>query len=184
MVRLLRDLQLIDGNLGHPLAAGRRQHFRGIFASTDDVVGAKEFYLQSRQSESDISKFDARAGLDKSRQKKIEASKLAALNELGKTELRKYKRYASYWLGLIAFDEGNLKMATNYFDKRLLSVEEQATNWSQGARYNLARTLEQMASNSTGDEVDGLKERARSVYMEDAMSPQYAGNRIRAKRLE
>lgn len=184
MVRLLRDLQLIDGNLGHPLAAGRRQHFRGIFASTDDVIGAKEFYLNSRQSESDISKFDARAGLDKERQKEIEASKLAALNELGKTELRKYKRYASYWLGLIAFDEGNLKMATNYFDKRLLSVAEQDTIWSQGGRYNLARTLEQMASDSTGDEAKGLKERARSLYVEDAESPQYAGNRIRAKRLE
>ena len=164
MVALMKDLKMIDGNLGHPLAAGRRQHFRGNFASTDEVVGAKEFYLHSRMPESSI--------------KDIEQ-----LTDKGKAELRKYKRFASYWLGLIAFNEGEYEMATNYFDKRILRVKDQGDAWMQGATYNLARTCEQLAAVASEEDAAGFSARARELYLSDTESPQIAGNKLRASRL-
>jgi tetratricopeptide (TPR) repeat protein len=81
------------------------------------------------------------------------------------------KSAATYWLGLLSFDEGKYDVAADWLGSAELSEKE--SPWSAGARYNLARTLE---AQSRFDEA--------AKILNDDTSPQQHGNRIRAKRLQ
>jgi hypothetical protein len=60
--------------------------------------------------------------------------------------LRFSKRNANYWLGLLAYQDGDYRVAEDFFDKRTLEPSQKSPNpWTSGARYNLARTHEQRA---------------------------------------
>ena len=83
------------------------------------------------------------------------------------------KQDASYWLGLIAYQRGNYPVAIDYFARRTLEFMPSGP-WSDGARYNLARTFE----------ASGEPERAILQYDSNADSPGYLGDLLRAKWLK
>ena len=51
------------------------------------------------------------------------------------------KEDASYWLGLIAFEQKNYPVAIDYFSRRTLDATPDGP-WTDGAHYNLGRTYE------------------------------------------
>ncbi|MEX0586653.1 MAG: hypothetical protein WD176_08415, partial [Pirellulales bacterium] len=57
--------------------------------------------------------------------------------------LRFSKRNANYWLGLLAYADGDYRVAIDYLAQRTLTSADNP--WTSGARYNLARTHEQLA---------------------------------------
>jgi hypothetical protein len=89
--------------------------------------------------------------------------KIQALVRLAKTD-------ASYWLGLIAMEQGNHRAAIDYFAKRVLEASP-GSAWTHGARYNLARAYE----------AAGQPDKAIEIYESDVRSPTYRGNLLRAR---
>ncbi len=83
------------------------------------------------------------------------------------------KRYASYWLGLIALQSEDYPSAINYFTRRTLAASPNGP-WSCGATYNLARTYE----------ASGQPAEAAQTYQSDTTSPARAGNLLRARWLK
>jgi hypothetical protein len=81
------------------------------------------------------------------------------------------KLNATYWVGLLSFDEGRYDVALHWLGRPELTAA--GSPWSAGARYNLARTLE--AQNK-------LEEAIHLLEQDD--SAQRVGNRLRAKRLQ
>jgi tetratricopeptide (TPR) repeat protein len=80
------------------------------------------------------------------------------------------KSHASYWLGLLSFDDGRYDSAADWLG-RLLEAEPDGP-WASGARYNLARTYEELGRT---DEAVAL--------LEADDSPGRHGNLLRARRL-
>ena len=98
------------------------------------------------------------------------------LNSLGSEPKKQIyaaaKDAASYWVGLLLFDEGNFGSAEDWLsDPRLVGRKD--GQWSAGTRYNLGRTLE----------AQGELAKAIEVYEADT-SPQRDGNRLRARQLK
>jgi hypothetical protein len=83
------------------------------------------------------------------------------------------KSAASYWLGLLSYDRGNLEVAATWLGARSLD-REPTGKWANSARYNLARTFERQ-----GRVEDAIK--LLEATPEDA--PQRHGNLVRAKQL-
>jgi tetratricopeptide (TPR) repeat protein len=81
------------------------------------------------------------------------------------------KENASYWVGLLSYDQGKFASAENWFAHPQLSGGVDSP-WADGTRYNLARTYE----------AEGKLDEAIALYEADD-SPQRHGNRLRAKRL-
>ena len=134
---------------------GRVLHFKGLF-ETEDKDGAKSFYLQSRPSRRTI----VNSGLLPSQQDVVTVG----------------KQDASYWLGLIVFEEAarqgsGYEVALDFFKKRVLADYPKGP-WTTGAQYNLGRTYEAL----------GQKDLARAAY-EAGEGPQRHGNLLRARRL-
>ncbi len=83
------------------------------------------------------------------------------------------KAEASYWLGLLSYDRGNYDVALDWLDERTLKADPKGV-WSDGARYNLARTHEAL----------GQLDKAIALLESDPPeAPQRQGNLVRAKRL-
>lgn len=82
------------------------------------------------------------------------------------------KQDASYWLGVLAFDRGELGVAEDYLLRRYLEKWSDGP-WTAGARYNLARVRE----------AQGQLEKA-AVLLENDKSPQQHGNLLRARWLK
>ncbi len=132
-----------------PLRRARALQFKGAF---DGEKGAKAYYLKARRSDDNL----ARSNLPPQE----------------KAMWIKAKQDASYWLGLIAFEEQNYSVAADYFSRRTLEIFPGGP-WTHGARYNLARTFEQT------NQLD----RAIDLLQSDS-SPQKHGNRLRARKLK
>jgi hypothetical protein len=81
------------------------------------------------------------------------------------------KLNATYWLGLLSFDDGKYEVAAHWFGRPELIAD--VSPWRFGARYNLARTFEAQEK----------LEEAIQILNEDA-SPQQHGNRLRARQLK
>jgi tetratricopeptide (TPR) repeat protein len=79
------------------------------------------------------------------------------------------KLNATYWLGLLSFDEGRYDVAAHWISRPELRAD---TFRKAGADYNLARTYE----------AQGRFEEAAAL-LEGDTSPQRHGNRLRARRL-
>ncbi len=178
---LQAKLNLVDGPT--PLAAARRQHFRGIYADTDDEEGAKQYYMTCRIPDAELArladdkKFAESLGIME--QLPQDPAVRAAFLERTRMTMLKSKQYASYWLGLIAFEQGNYQVASDFFEKRVLQSADE-NPWRVGARYNLARCREQQAL--LEDDADMLT-RAIALYEQDQENPQADGNRLRAANL-
>jgi hypothetical protein len=78
---------------------------------------------------------------------------------------------AAYWIGLLLYDDGKYSAAEDWLRHRELQAS--GGPWSDGARYNLARTYEAQ---------DKIEE-AIALYRQDR-SPQRPGNLLRAGMLE
>ena len=81
------------------------------------------------------------------------------------------KQAASFWLGLMAYDEQAYPAAVDFFRERVIIASPDGP-WTPGARYNLGRTYEAL----------GDIEKAVAQYQLDT-SPQSTGNKLRARRL-
>jgi hypothetical protein len=81
------------------------------------------------------------------------------------------KLHATYWTGLLSFDDGKYDVAADWLSRPELLAE--SSPWSSGARYNLARAHE-----ARGNFAEAAK------LLESDTSPQQHGNRIRANRLK
>ncbi|MEM8681670.1 MAG: hypothetical protein AAGF97_20165, partial [Planctomycetota bacterium] len=163
-----------------PLAAARRQHFRGQYADDPPIPGAKALYIQCRVPNADIERMSAE---QLAQAYAIEKGAMIRFDErfveAAKAKARLTKQYASYWLGIISFEENHPKVAIDYFRKRVLDAFP-AGVWEEAARYQLARSLELLGQ--TNDDPSLLEEAIR-LY-EDSESPQRDGNRLRARRLQ
>ena len=82
------------------------------------------------------------------------------------------KDNASYWIGLVLFDEGKLDSAKDWFSDPRLRAKSNG-RWDGGTRYNLGRTYEALGENAA----------AIKQYETDT-SPQRDGNRLRARLLK
>jgi hypothetical protein len=81
------------------------------------------------------------------------------------------KTAAAYWVGLLLYDDGKYGAAEDWLGRRELQAG--GGKWSDGARYNLARTYEE----------EGKLDEAISLLRKD-QSPQRAGSLLRARTLE
>jgi tetratricopeptide (TPR) repeat protein len=81
------------------------------------------------------------------------------------------KTYATYWLGLLSFDDGKYDVAANWFSRPDLVAKDSL--WLFGSRYNLGRSLEAQEK----------YEEAIPILEQDT-SPQQQGNRHRARELK
>lgn len=148
---------------------GRVQHLLGRF--TGDA-GANYFYQLARMADAEI---DQRITLESAPKQgeppEITQQRRLFVESVG-NQLRAAKRYASYWLGLVAYERENYPTAIDYFEKRTLEATPDGP-WTGGARYNLGRSYESL----------GKAKAAIAAYLSDE-SPQQYGSRLRAARLE
>jgi tetratricopeptide (TPR) repeat protein len=83
------------------------------------------------------------------------------------------KQNASYWLGLIAYDQNNYRSAIDYLANRTLDASENSP-WARGAHYNLGRVYE----------ADRQYDKALAEFRTKTPSPDHRGNLLRARWLE
>jgi hypothetical protein len=130
-----------------PLRRGRLLYLKGKFLGDD---GAIHFLQLARPPQEQLSASSA--------------------HPLEKLVYLRGKQDASYWLGLIVYQRGNYPAAVEYFGPRTLEFMPDGP-WTDGARYNLARTFEAI----------GDLHRAMLLYNSNASSPGYLGDLLRAK---
>jgi hypothetical protein len=82
------------------------------------------------------------------------------------------KDAASFWVGLLLFDQGKFDLAERWFGDPRMAAEA-SDYWAPGTHYNLARTYE-----AEGKDAEAIK-----LYEADD-SPQRDGNRLRARSLK
>lgn len=128
---------------------GRLRHLRGRFEGERNAVTD---YLEARTPDNQLERL------------RVED----AVRDL----LVESKQLATYWLGLLSYELGNYDAAISYLDRLTLEKWPEGP-WTDGARYNLARTYEAM----------GDWQRAVELYETD-ITTQLHGNRLRGKRLE
>jgi hypothetical protein len=136
-----------------PLMTGRMLHLRGRFVGEQ---GATVCYQMCRLSD----------------------RQLAQLNEVESqqplvAQLRLTKQFATYWLGLLAYEQRNYPSARDYLATRTLEATA-AGPWTAGAKYNLGRVYE----------MEKLYAKAISQYRGNSAAVDGAGNRLRARWLE
>ena len=159
----------------NPLYQGRQLHFRGGFQGKGER-DAKQKYLMIRVDKATIDKLIEDADSQKSvgLVQEPRESDSHWMRRLISTVMvfREGKQHASYWLGLVHFENGSHEAAIDWLDTRTLAAYEDG-RWSAGSRYNLARTYE-----ATGD-----YSAARRLLLNDE-SPQRHGNLVRARILK
>jgi hypothetical protein len=148
------------------LMTARTLDFKGKY---DGEGGAKSFYLKARPTDANIDRFHLPGEVLKQvRQEdvsKIEAGQILVM--------RRAKQNASYWLGLVHYEQQNYPEAIDFFSNRTIKATPGGP-WSAGARYNLARSYEAMGENA----------KAIALLESDKESPQSHGNQLRARRLK
>ncbi len=164
------------------LANGRRQHIRGVFSAEPPLKGAKQYYLDCRLP--DAALVDLKFTDEVKRILGIEGvlpedeSFMRPFRAAQTARLKFFKRHASYFLGLIALEEGKYEVAVDFLQTRTLAADPDGV-FTDGAHYALARCYEQLGQ-LNGDREQTLK--AIAILEEDT-SPQAAGNRLRAAQL-
>ncbi|HEV2969982.1 MAG TPA: tetratricopeptide repeat protein, partial [Pirellulales bacterium] len=152
-----------------PLWAGRLLHFRGDY---DGESGAKHFYMMARPGNDQLGEHVAELVSDYQIANE-QAAPRDIIQKYDRVVFRR-KQNATYWLGLISFDEGQYQTAEDYFRMAPLEIRPDVpSQWIAGAKYNLARACE-----AAGRSAEAIK------LLEEDDSPQRYGNRLRARRLK
>ena len=110
-----------------PLWAGRLLHFRGQY---DGEYGAKHFYILSRPGEDQIVEHVNQLAEDWSRDNNAPCPPGIVARYLATVRVR--KQDATYWLGLISYDEREYSTADDYF-KLLPHGPGKPNLWADGA---------------------------------------------------
>jgi hypothetical protein len=168
---------ILDGEFEQAkrLALGRWRHLQGTLDSdeAEAVEGAKMLYLSQRQPEFEIAELrgdvelQTRYGIR--RELGVEPEVYDRQVQQFQAIMRQGKVVASYWLSLIQYDTGRYDLARNWFQDRVLG-DGLESDWDVAARYNLARSLENL----------GETEKAAELYRTEG-DTQAHGNRIRAR---
>ncbi|HUY88210.1 MAG TPA: hypothetical protein VMV10_05725 [Pirellulales bacterium] len=148
---------------------GRVQHLLGRFTGE---FGANYFYQLARIADADLDQMVALMSTPREGDTAETLQQRRLFSESSANQYRAAKRYASYWLGLVAYERENYITAIDYFAKRTLEATPNGP-WTYGALYNLGRTYELL----------GRRKDAIAAYESDDSAQQY-GNLLRAKRLE
>ncbi|QDV65325.1 tetratricopeptide repeat protein [Crateriforma conspicua] len=157
------------------LSQGRWRHLHGEFSDDEDDLteGARTLYLSQRAPEFEIADLRIDLELQKAyglrRELGMDNQQFEAQIAQVQSLMRQGKRTATYWLSLVQYDDGRIETARNWFDKRVLDPA-QPTPWEPAARYNLARTEEQLGQTE-----------AAVKLLKTVGDPQEQGNRIRAR---
>ena len=157
-----------------PLLRGRLLQFRGVFESVDDQLGAKGLLMQARTPDREIALIEQQA---------MKSNFSASLAREAKRFAISSKQFASYWLGLIAYESQDYEVAVDYFGKRVREAPAttgEPSPWVAGATYNLARAYE--AVGFRDHNLDALQ-RAHSL-LQQSTGPLAAGNQVRARQLQ
>lgn len=135
-----------------PLKAGRALHLRGQFLGQPSATG---YYQAARLSDRQLAELAEVQGAEQA------------------TVFRLAKQYATYWLGLIAFEQRNYASARDYLLTRTLEAASHGP-WTAGAKYNLGRVYE------------AEKQYAKAIqqYRGNTEAVDSFGNRLRARWLE
>lgn len=170
----LNELKIFGGPF--PLLSGRLLHFRGQLDSDGEHPGAKAYYLECRKPDKQIE------AIEDSPELRARVSQMRAFRDRPEAKERfieeiqavamSVKDHSTYWLGMVAFENGNYGVAINYLRDRTLNANPDGP-WTPGARYNLARVFER-----TGHASDAV-----TLY-EASAGPQRHGNLLRAARLK
>ncbi len=146
------------------LLTGRVLSFKGEY---DGDEGAKKKLLDARPPDSAIDDYRLPPKIVARFKRKEDVSKAEAQQVV---ILKQGKQSATFWLGVILFDEKDYSGAIDFFAKRSLEANPRGL-FAPAARYNLARTYE-----ATGE-----VQKAIELYASDKSSPQSYGNRLRAR---
>jgi tetratricopeptide (TPR) repeat protein len=163
-----------------PLHQGRILHLKGQFVAEP---GAIQCYQNARLSLEEIgaaqakhaqeyfaAQFGRTSAADRDGAQPLIQVEARALAETEARACLIGKQNASYWLGLIAYEQGNYASAVDYFTKRTMEAMPNGP-WTHGARYNLARTYEAL----------GQGQKAVDEYAADLNAPNQNGNLLRAR---
>jgi hypothetical protein len=161
-----------------PLALARYKHLNGEFEGDAENPGALAAYMNSRTANEAIMRFE-----ESPEGRQLLAARMVNGREITPEEKQNIiaaqknawalaKLHASYFMGLAQYDRGAYPLAVEWFQKRTIE-SPQPGPWLIGAKYNLARSLEQ----------EKKYRAAREIYLAD-QSPQKEGNLIRARRLK
>ena len=167
---------------GTPLFRGRIFHLKGRFADsegaiahyqaarpTDEALMGEQRRLFAEYMKAAPAEFEQLPPDRQAEAKQQMAQEAAMKVHLQMALFRRGKADATYWLGLVSFEQGNYPSAVDYFAQRTLEASPRGP-WTLGARYNLGRALEAM----------GSAERAFDEYRKEGSVPAYYGNRLRA----
>jgi tetratricopeptide (TPR) repeat protein len=143
-------------------------HFKGQY---EGEQGAKTQYLNARPPDEFIENYTLSDEMIQ--QMKIPRASVSRVEAVQTLLMREGKQNASFWLGLIFFEQQDHANAIDYFAKRTLGGPRPSP-WAAAARYNLARTYE----------AEGDLAKAIELYQSDSDSPQRHGNLLRARWLD
>jgi tetratricopeptide (TPR) repeat protein len=149
-----------------PLWRGRALQFKGEF---DGPRGAKANYLGARPTDQQIEDYQ----LPDQVVKQVPRSRLGQVEAAHILMMREAKQNASFWIGLIFFDQEDYPNAIDFFANRTLGTGTKS-RWATSARYNLARAYE----------AQGNLPKAIELYEADTAGPQSHGNQLRARWLK
>jgi tetratricopeptide (TPR) repeat protein len=163
------------------LRMGRLLQLRGTFGFSDrqrpaaqqavelsEIMenGAKYYYLRALPTQDQLDEIDRMV------RNHVEIAPGRSLSDEFENAFQRKRDDAAYWLGIIAFEQGDYSTAAQFFGPMTLDPYPDGP-WTNGARYNLARC----------DEAQGKLPEAIKLYEADK-SPQRYGNRLRAARLK
>ncbi len=158
------------------LSLARWRHLHGEFDGDEqqDRQGARVLYLQQRAPEFEIADLPINVDLQKAYGVRRDARLAPEVYEqqirFTQQQMRLGKRTATYWISLIHYDDGRYDTASSWLTKRVLNEDHVSKRWESAARYNLARTLEQL----------GKTDEAIEIYKTEGEANEH-GNRMRAK---
>ncbi|HKD38244.1 MAG TPA: hypothetical protein VKB78_15630 [Pirellulales bacterium] len=152
-----------------PLWAARILQFHGLY---DGESGAKHFYLAGRPGNDQFGEYVAELLTDYKEATKQDPT--PAFAQDCTIAMARRKQAATFWLGVVSFEEGQYEAATDWF--KMVPTDTMpslVSGWVNGARYNLARSYE-----AAGKKAEAIK------LLEEDDSPQRHGNRLRARQLK
>ena len=146
------------------ILSARAMYFKGKY---DGSTGAKAKLLDARPPDTAFDSFR----LPQEQAQRFSREVISQVEAAHIVVMKHAKQDASFWLGLITYEQQDYAAAIDWFAKRTLEATPNG-RWTNGATYNLARAYE----------ATGQLDRAIALYEADK-SPQSHGNKLRARRL-